>query len=601
MHIAACLRTDDSIRCAADFKELYTLLDLAMPSSLGARLDFMTYYTRGIAIGRRINATQPEVAEYARRSEQLHRTISTYVLQRLKADPVIKPQLPQLPQKYDRVVLCELAPIQQRAYDRFTHFEDIELLSKYDEPCGCGSGNSRGRCCHTRCNGPVFRSIDHTHCGMGGRSPCPSCLILPLLTLGRKLANHLELMKADPNDQNHPKRDRDAIIASALLGDDEDAAGGCYTTDRLEDLSSTEHCGKLRTLEILLNKWSADRDKVLLFSYSTRLLSILESFLIARRWTYSRLDGSTKGRDRQRLVDDFNRRGSGTFVFLISTTAGGVGINLTAANRVVVFDPSWNPANDLQAQDRAYRIGQQRDVTVYRLVGAHTIEELVYLRQISKQHNSSVGVRGTLERRLFTGVQNDRQNKGELWGLGNLFKPRDGATRVERIQGREKELIEVYDMVANQLDDEDEDEDANAPADAADRLMRAARRNDRVGGDDAVQDDDEDDDDIGALKTAGMVHNVLHGNMFGEQPHELGVVQEARAATEGAVRKRVLGRGAGPPTAPAADIAADAIALLAAHHHMSSRELAEQLVGTDGMTRDTILDSFLASKGLARS
>ena len=131
--------------------------------------------------------------------------------------------------------------------------------------------------------------------------------------------------------------------------------------------------------------------------------------------------------------------------------------------------------------------------------------------------------------------------------------------------------------------------------------MRAARRNDRVGGDDAVQDDDDDDDEVGELKKAGMVHNVLHGTMFGEQRHELDVVQEARAATEGGMRRRVLGRGEGPPAAPAADIAADAIALLAAHHHMSSREMAEQLVGTDGMTRDTLLDSFLASKGLARS
>ena len=589
------------------FSELHTLLDLAMPTSLSTRAEFMGYYARGIGLGRRINSTQAEVAEYARLSEMLHRTISTYVLQRLKSDPAIKPQLPQLPQKSDRVVLCQLAPVQQRAYDRFTHFEDIELLSRYDEECDCGSGQKRGRCCHTRCNGPVFTSYDHDICEE--KRTCPLCLILPLLTLGQKLANHLELIKADLKDPDEEKRGREAIIARALLGNDEAAAGGVYTTDRLADLASTEHCGKLRTLEILLTKWYADRDKVLLFSYSTRLLNILENFLIARQWTFARLDGSTKHCDRQRLVNNFNRHGSATFVFLISTKAGGVGLNLTAANRVVVFDPSWNPANDLQAQDRAYRIGQTRDVTVYRLVGAHTIEEMVYLRQISKQQNAAVGVRGSLERRLFTGIQNDSNNKGELFGLGNLFKPREGATRVEHIQGREKELVEIYEMVANDIDDDDDDDDdaAAAPGDAANRLLRAVRRNQRAGGDDEAagseDDDDGEPDEVALeLKKAGMVHALDHTSMLGQGRVEPNMVLDARAATEGGMRRpRVVGRGAGVAPAPVADIPFDAIALLAAHHNMSAHDMALRLDESDRMMRDTLVETFLASKGLARS
>ena len=594
-----------------NFSELHTLVDLAMPTALGRYGEFMTYYAKGIGMGRRINSTQPEVAEYARRCEQLNRTISTYVLQRLKADPTIKPQLPALPKKSDRVVLCELTPIQQRTYDRYTGLEDIELMGRYDEPCDCHSGDKRGRCCHTTCNGPVFNSYDHDACQLAGR--CPTCLILPLLTLGQKLANHLELIKADPNEPDEEKRDREAIIARALLDNDEDAAGGVYTTDRMEDLASTEHCGKLKTLEILLTKWSADRDKVLLFSYSTRLLGILENFLIARRWTYSRLDGSTKQKDRQRLVNDFNRTNSGTFIFLVSTKAGGVGLNLTAANRVVIFDPSWNPANDLQAQDRAYRIGQTRDVTVYRLVGAHTIEELVYLRQISKQQNASVGVRGTLERRIFTGVQNDKNNKGELFGLGNLFRPRDGATRVETIQGREKEVIDIYELVAED-DDEEEEDDAAAGADDARggvgrRLMRAARRNEHAGGDGPAaaggdDDDDDDDDEDRELKKAGMVHGLNHGDVLGPGPVEALIVRDARAATEGGGRLRTVGRGPPAPAAqqaPAGDVSVDAIALLAEHHKMSAHEMAKVLLGADGMVRDTMVANFLASKNMARS
>ena len=86
-----------------------------------------------------------------------------------------------------------------------------------------------------------------------------------------------------------------------------------------------------------------------------------------RGYVFCRLDGSTATRERQRLVDDFNKSSS-LFIFLLSTRAGGVGLNITSANRVVIFDPNWNPALDLQAQDRAYRIGQQRDVDVYRFL-----------------------------------------------------------------------------------------------------------------------------------------------------------------------------------------------------------------------------------------
>lgn len=92
-------------------------------------------------------------------------------------------------------------------------------------------------------------------------------------------------------------------------------------------------------------------------------------------------------------------------VFLISTRAGGLGLNLVSANRVVIFDPNWNPAQDLQAQDRTFRYGQRRHVTVYRLLAAGSIEELVYSRQIYKQQLFNIGVNGTFEKRYFEGVQ----------------------------------------------------------------------------------------------------------------------------------------------------------------------------------------------------
>lgn len=104
------------------------------------------------------------------------------------------------------------------------------------------------------------------------------------------------------------------------------------------------------------------------------------------------------------MVNTFNN--DATFLFLASTQVGGVGLNLTGANKVVILDPSYNPAQDLQSMDRAFRIGQSRDVDVYRLVAAGTIEETVYLRQVSKQQHSAIAVEGGADlRRLFTGVQ----------------------------------------------------------------------------------------------------------------------------------------------------------------------------------------------------
>ncbi len=136
-------------------------------------------------------------------------------------------------------------------------------------------------------------------------------------------------------------------------------------------------------------------------------------------YDYRRLDGQTRLDARARAVEEFNSDSS-IFLFLISTKAGGLGLNLASANAVIVFDPSWNPAHDLQAQDRAYRIGQTRDVRVYRLVTAGrkrssvllgsctinnegftsgTIEENIYLRQVYKQQLFKSAVDGENARR----------------------------------------------------------------------------------------------------------------------------------------------------------------------------------------------------------
>ncbi|KAL3679447.1 hypothetical protein R1sor_022403 [Riccia sorocarpa] len=136
-------------------------------------------------------------------------------------------------------------------------------------------------------------------------------------------------------------------------------------------------CGKLETLDRILPKLKAANHRVLLFSTMTRLLDVMEDYLIWRSYRYLRLDGGTGGSERGALIERFNDPQSEAFIFLLSIRAGGIGINLQAADTVIIFDTDWNPQVDLQAQARAHRIGQKRDVLVLRLETVHTIEEQV--------------------------------------------------------------------------------------------------------------------------------------------------------------------------------------------------------------------------------
>ncbi|XP_043720018.1 chromatin structure-remodeling complex protein SYD-like isoform X3 [Telopea speciosissima] len=136
-------------------------------------------------------------------------------------------------------------------------------------------------------------------------------------------------------------------------------------------------CGKLEMLDRLLPKLKATDHRVLFFSTMTRLLDVMEDYLHWKRYSYLRLDGHTSGNDRGALIEEFNRPDSPAFIFLLSIRAGGVGVNLQAADTVIIFDTDWNPQVDLQAQARAHRIGQKRDVLVLRLETVWTVEEHV--------------------------------------------------------------------------------------------------------------------------------------------------------------------------------------------------------------------------------
>jgi DNA excision repair protein ERCC-6-like 2 len=194
------------------------------------------------------------------------------------------------------------------------------------------------------------------------------------------LSNHLAIWIPQGSDPPE-KQSKDLTMLQLALPDDWETL--YRSKESLLNYSNPEFCGKWKVLKKLLRFWHTNGDKVLVFSHSVRLLKMLKVLFTLTHYNISYLDGSMSLDERANAVQEFNSDPA-QFVFLISTRAGGVGLNITSANKVVIFDPNWNPSYDLQAQDRAYRIGQVRDVEVFRLVSAGTIEEIVYARQIYK-------------------------------------------------------------------------------------------------------------------------------------------------------------------------------------------------------------------------
>ncbi|KAM1044618.1 hypothetical protein ACFX2I_035611 [Malus domestica] len=166
------------------------------------------------------------------------------------------------------------------------------------------------------------------------------------------------------------------------------------------DYGNLERSGKLKVVSQVLKVWKDQGHCVLLFTQTQQMLDIIESYLVADGYSYRRMDGLTPIKQRMALIDEFNNS-SDVFVFILTTKVGGLGTNLTGANRVIIFDPDWNPSTDMQARERAWRIGQKRDVTIYRLITRGTIEEKVYHRQIYKHFLTNKILKNPQQRRFF--------------------------------------------------------------------------------------------------------------------------------------------------------------------------------------------------------
>lgn len=391
-----------------NMEELWCVMDWAVPGCLGGKKQFIEEFSHPIELGQRHNATKRELATGRKVMQKLALKMSSMFLRRSKT--LISSQLPK---KEDRMVYCSLSEFQKAVYQAVLDTQDVSLVLRGSERCSCNSGKRRRNCCYRK--------------NQYGESV--KTLYFSYLAILRKVANHAALLQSDSStskkQEDHIRRICSEVFSKfpEFIQQSKEAA--------FETISDPQYSGKMKVLQQLLNHCRKNKDKVLLFSFSTKLLDVLERYCMASGLEYRRLDGATKAEDRVKIVKEFNSM-QDVNICLVSTMAGGLGLNFVGANVVVVFDPTWNPANDLQAIDRAYRIGQCRDVKVLRLISLGTVEEIIYLRQVYKQQLHCVAIGTENAKRYFKAVQGSKEHKGELFGIHNLFKLRNQGTCLTR-------------------------------------------------------------------------------------------------------------------------------------------------------------------------
>ncbi|GIY80989.1 DNA excision repair protein ERCC-6-like [Caerostris darwini] len=245
--------------------------------------------------------------------------------------------------------------------------------------------------------------------------------------------------------------------------------------ENVTDETLMAESGKMKFLIQLLENLKNEGHRTLVFSLSRKILDMIHRILINKNWKVMRIDGTiSKIEERERRIQLFQTNTSYS-VFLLTTQVGGVGITLTAADRVVIYDPSWNPATDAQAVDRVYRIGQQKNVVVYRLITCGTVEEKIYRRQIFKDSITKQATGSSDPYRYFS--------KQELRELFTFDSPRHSATQVQlsRLHSHQRssdvsldahiaflhslDIFGVSDhdlMFSREIEDETEDNDEEA-------------------------------------------------------------------------------------------------------------------------------------------
>ncbi|KAK3047065.1 hypothetical protein LTR09_011490 [Extremus antarcticus] len=497
------------------YEELWTLLNWTNPGTFGPLSSWKTAICIPLKLGQSYDATNAQLAKARRTASKLRDNLLPPFFRRRTKQMIAD----ELPKKSDRVVFCPMTDTQADAYNNFCDSEMVQTIRHASDPCSCNSKKKQGWCCSAEVDGLKWQNS-----------------VFPVMITLQKLSSHVALLLPS-GEADRERHDKDIELLKTALPDMWEKL--YRDRDSIMNYANTAFCGKWKILRKLLTYWHENGDKVLVFSYSVRLLKMLELlFKTTTSYNVSYLDGSMNYDDRQKTVDDFNSDPR-QFVFLISTKAGGVGLNITSANKVVVVDPNWNPSYDLQAQDRAYRIGQTRDVQVFRLISVGTIEECIYARQIYKQQQANIGYNASVERRYFKGVQGQKEQKGEIFGLGNMFAPlseniklRDIVNNANIAETRAGVEIAGLDMEASQDDEADVDalleegkEDAAMSQLAADIIDEPAARRKKAKegarGRDAVQ---------AILASAGVTYTHENAEVVGTSRIEMKISSRAQKA-----------------------------------------------------------------------
>ncbi|MBN3315106.1 SRCAP Helicase, partial [Atractosteus spatula] len=286
----------------------------------------------------------------------------------------------------------------------------------------------------------------------------------------------------------------------------------CNMRTQFPDLRLIQYdCGKLQTLHMLLRRLKAEGHRVLIFTQMTRMLDVLEQFLNYHGHIYLRLDGSTRVEQRQALMERFNadRR---IFCFILSTRSGGVGVNLTGADTVVFYDSDWNPTMDAQAQDRCHRIGQTRDVHIYRLISERTVEENILKKANQKRMLGDMAIEGG----NFTTAFFKQQTIRELFDLTEgerkeMEQPNQAPSRQEEEEALNNKHTSILEQALCRA--EDEEDIAAASQAKAEQVAELAEFNENIpleeGSEGAGREQEEEELSKAEQEIAALVEQVL--------------------------------------------------------------------------------------------
>ncbi|GMF25810.1 unnamed protein product [Phytophthora lilii] len=378
-------------------RELWSLFDFVYPGRLGTLPTFDDEFVLPIRAGGYATATKMQVLMAYKCALALKDLIQPFLLRRTKQEVLTNSTSHNmgalLPGKQEQILFCRLTKRQRALYKRFLASPEVASVLRRDiRP---------------------FRAI----------------------SVLRHICNHPDLLAsfgdgrlADKRRQTYDDEDNEdeglTDLGGLLNEVDEDKEEG----ESDEPFGAASASGKLIVLQKILALWKDQGHRVLIFTQTRSMLDILESFMSKLGHVCCRLDGTTGVAERQQRLDAFNAPDSELFAFLLTTRAGGIGVNLVGADRVVVFDPDWNPSTDVQARERAWRIGQQKPVTVYRLVTAGTIEEKIYHRQIFKQYLTSKVLHDAKRKRCF-----NKHSLRDLFVLADEKEEEDGVAETNEL------------------------------------------------------------------------------------------------------------------------------------------------------------------------